>query len=406
MKILVINQYFYPDIAATSQIITDLSVELTKIFDLTVLCGKPSYNPADSPKIKFFKLYNFKNCKVIRVWNTSYSRKSLKGRITNYFTFMFSGMLASLLLRGYHLTFSMTDPPFAGFISYINYKLKKIPYIITLQDIHPDIELHTALLKKYIITKTWIKLNKLIFNNSKKIIVLGNSMKNYLIKEYEVPSDKIVIIPNYINDEEVVPQAKMNKFLQDKEFKNCFIVMHSGNIGLNQDLHIVIEAAKLLSIYSDIAFIFIGDGASKEELVKRTKNYNLKNVYFLQYQPKEELSYSLSSADIHLITLASGLTNYIFPSKLYAIMAVGKPSIACIDNESDVAQIIKEAKCGIHIEPHNANKLAETILYLYNNRDLLSEMGKNARSYLEKYLRRKYVIDKYVNLIKSLQEKL
>lgn len=405
MKILVINQYFYPDIAATSQIITDLSIELSKNFDLTVLCGKPSYNPVDAPEVKIFKLYNFKNCKVIRVWNTSYPRKSLWGRITNYLTFMFFGTLVSLLLKGHHLTFSMTDPPLAGLISYINYKLKKIPYIITLQDIHPDIELHTALLKKNIVTKIWIKLNKLIFNNSQKIIVLGNSMKNYMINKYKIPSDKIAIIPNYINDEEVTPQPKINKFLQDKQFQNSFIVMHSGNIGLNQDLHIVIEAAKLLINYKDIAFVFIGDGASKEELIKKAKKYNLQNVYFLPYQPKEELSFSLSSADIHLITLASGLTNYIFPSKLYGIMATGKPFIACLDSESDVIQIIDESRCGIHIEPNDANKLAEAILHLYGNRHLLSEMGQNARLYLEKYLRRKHVIEKYVNLIKSLQEK-
>lgn len=405
MKILVINQYFYPDIAATSQIITDLSNELSKNFDLTVLCGKPSYNPVDAPAVKIFKFYNFKSCKVIRVWNTSYPRKSIMGRITNYFTFMFFGILVSLLLKGHHLTFSMTDPPFAGLISYINYKLKKIPYIITLQDIHPDIELHTALLKKNIVTKIWIKLNKLIFNNSQKIIVLGNSMKNYMINKYKIPSDKIAIIPNYINDEEVTPQPKINKFLQDKQFQNSFIVMHSGNIGLNQDLHIVIEAAKLLINYKDIAFVFIGDGASKEELIKKAKKYNLQNVYFLPYQPKEELSFSLSSADIHLITLASGLTNYIFPSKLYGIMATGKPFIACLDSESDVIQIIDESRCGIHIEPNDANKLAEAILHLYGNRHLLSEMGQNARLYLEKYLRRKHVIEKYVNLIKSLQEK-
>ncbi len=398
MDVLIINQYFYPDISATSQILTDLSIELTKYFDITVLCGKPTYNPVSTCDIKIFKLQDYNKCKIIRTWNTCFSRKSFLGRITNYLTFMFFGIILSLFFKKRDLIFTMTDPPFVAFIAYINYKLKRIPYIITLQDIHPDIELHTNLIKKNIFTNLWIKINKTVFNNSKKIIVLGNTMKNYLINKYNLPFEKIIIIPNYINDETIVPQPKKNKFLQDKEFKDNFIVMHSGNLGLNQDLHIIIEVANLLSAYKDIVFVLIGDGALKEQLTAKVKSYNLNNVYFLPYQSKEDLSYSLSAADVHLITLAEGLTNYIFPSKLYGIMAVGRPIIACIDEKSDIDQIINEAKCGISIKPNNPYRFAEAIIELYQNQQKLIVMGNNARVYLEKYLRRRYVIEKYRDL--------
>jgi glycosyltransferase involved in cell wall biosynthesis len=399
MRVLVINQYFYPDIAATSQILTDLCIELNKDFDVSILCGRPSYNPIEHSKYKIFRLYYYNNCKILRVWNSSFSRKTFGGRITNYFTFMLFAMFTSLFMKKRDVIFSMTDPPFVGFIAYIINKLKKIPYVLTLQDVHPDIELYTGLLRKNLVINIWKKVNKLIFDNAEKIVVLGSSMKNYIMNEYNIAAEKIEIIHNYIDDEIITPQPKRNKFLLDKEFKDKFIVMHSGNMGLNQNLHIIIESAKILSYNKDIAFVFIGDGASKNLLVSKANSYGLRNIYFLPYQPKEELPYSLSAADIHLITLTAGLTNYIFPSKLYGIMAVGRPIIACIDKDSDIDKIINEAKCGICIEPNNPERLADAILKLYNKKEMLIEMGNNARSYLEKNFRRIESIRRYKELL-------
>lgn len=405
LSLLVINQYFYPDISATSQIITELCVELSKHYEVKVLCGKPSYNPVEPLKEKLFAFYDFRGCKVKRVWNASYSRKTLQGRIFNYLTFMFFGCIEGLALKRVNIALAMTDPPFAGFISYLIRKLRGIPYIITLQDLHPDIEIITNLLPKNIFVKLWIRLNNIMFRNAEHVVVLGNKIREYLIHHYGLPPEKVVVIPNFSDDDNIHPQPRMNKFIMDKEFKNKFIIVHSGNMGLNQELPVIIEAGKLLKGNKELVFVMIGDGAMKAALVTMVEQYGLDNVYFLPYQKKEELSYSLSAADIHIVTLQQGLSNFIVPSKTYGIMAAGKPIIACIDADSDVAGMVREAQCGIVIEPGDPKKLADAIQQLFNGREKLVELGNNARRYLDKKLRKAYVIEAYRKLLSDYKER-
>lgn len=405
LTLVVINQYFYPDISATSQIITELCVALSKYYEVRVLCGKPSYNPVEPLKEKLFAFYDFRGCKVKRVWNASYSRKTFKGRILNYLTFMIFGCAEGLALKRVNVALAMTDPPFAGFIAYLMHKLRGIPYIIVLQDLHPDIEIMTGLLKKNIFIKLWIQFNHLILRNAEHVVVLGGKIKRYLVHHYMLPLEKIEIIPNFSDDENIRPQSRMNKFIIDKEFKNKFIIVHSGNMGLNQDLPIIIEAANIVKENKDLVFVMIGDGAMKEELISNKKKYGLDNVYFLPYQKKEELSYSLSAADVHLVTLQKDLSSFIVPSKTYGIMAAGRPIIACIDADSDVAAMVREAQCGIVIDPGNPQKLADAIQQLFNERDKIVQLGNSARRYLDENLRKEYVIEAYRKLLSGYQKR-
>lgn len=404
MRILIINQYFYPDISATSQIITELAVGLSKYFEIEILCGKPSYNPIESTKINLFKFYKYRGCKVLRVWNTTFERKSFIGRILNYLTYIFFAVFTIIFLKRVKICIAMTDPPFAGFIALVLKKIKSIPYIVNIRDLHPDIELTTGLLKNNFFTYLWKKLNFSIFKNALLIIVLGEKIKKYLIHQYKIAESKILVIPDFSEDEIIRPIEKNNKFLRDKEFKDKFIIMHSGNMGLNQDLPIIIEAANILKEHRDLAFVLIGDGAMKNELMLLAEKYELKNVYFLPYQKKEDLIYSLTAADVHLVTLKKELSNFILPSKIYGIMAAGKPMIACIDEDSDVATIIKQCKCGIIVNPGNPSLLAEAILKLYGcqSNELLL-MGQNARRWLELHFKKEFVINSYKNLISKIK---
>jgi len=406
MAVLVINQYFYPDISATSQIITELCVQLSNHMDVKVLCGKPSYNPVAPLQEKLFKFYTFKGCKVIRVWNTSYSRKTFKGRILNYFTFIFFGCMEALTIKRVSVALAMTDPPFAGFIAYLMRILRGIPYIINMQDLHPDIEIQTGLLKKNILVKGWIGLNNLIFKKAECIVVLGHKIKDYLINVYKLPAEKVIVIPDFSDDESVTPHPKMNKFLADKEFNNKFIIVHSGNMGLNQDLPVIIETANILKEQNELAFVLIGDGAMQATLVSMVAQYGLKNVYFLPYQLKEDLSYSLSAADVHLITLSKGLSSFILPSKTFGIMAAGRPILACIDTDSDVARMVREAKCGMVIEPGDSQTMADAIMKMYNEKDTLAELGSNARQYLELKLKKEFVVEQYRALLCKYEYKI
>jgi glycosyltransferase involved in cell wall biosynthesis len=176
--------------------------------------------------------------------------------------------------------------------------------------------------------------------------------------------------------------------------------MHSGNVGLSQDLDTLLEAAAILQS-EPVLFVIVGDGASKTRLEQRAIDLGLTNVRFLPYQDKADLSESLGAADVHVVTLMKGLTGYIVPSKVYGILAAGKPFIAAVDEWSEPALIAKEHSCGLRVEPGDAVALAKAVLDLRDRADR-AEMGTRARVALEQRFDRPIAVAKYSELLQSL----
>jgi glycosyltransferase involved in cell wall biosynthesis len=176
--------------------------------------------------------------------------------------------------------------------------------------------------------------------------------------------------------------------------------MHSGNVGLSQDLGTLIAAADLLRNESEIVFAIVGEGASKAALVADVGRRGLTNVEFLPYQPKEDLADSLGAADLHVVGLKPGLAGYIVPSKVYGILAAGRPYVAAVEMGAEPALIAEEHACGLRIEPSDPDALAAAI------RDMrggpLEEMGTNARKALEERFDRPVATGAYRQLLERV----
>jgi colanic acid biosynthesis glycosyl transferase WcaI len=153
--------------------------------------------------------------------------------------------------------------------------------------------------------------------------------------------------------------------------------MHSGNIGLSQDLEALIEAAERLRHVPDIVVVLVGDGVKKAALEEQARD--LPNVRFLPFQPKEGLHESFASADVFVVSLKTGMAGYIVPSKLYGILAAGRPYVAGVEGSSEVASITRSHDCGLVVSPGKASELADAVLKLYHDRALARQMGENAR---------------------------
>jgi len=175
--------------------------------------------------------------------------------------------------------------------------------------------------------------------------------------------------------------------------------MYSGNMGLSQDLENTIKAADLLKEKKDILFVLIGEGAYKERLIDLSDFLGLKNVKFLTYQNKQDLKFTLGAAHIHLIPMIKGLGGIIVPSKVYGVMAAGRPYIAALDKESEVYKITEEFNCGISINPSNVEELKNGILWAYNHQPEIEDMGRNGRRALEKYYSREICTQKFKQVI-------
>jgi len=178
--------------------------------------------------------------------------------------------------------------------------------------------------------------------------------------------------------------------------------MHSGNVGLSQDLDTLLDAAAILQD-EPVVFVIVGDGASKSRLEQRGVDLGLMNLRFLPYQDKGDLSESLGAADVHIVTLKRGLAGYIVPSKVYGILAAGKPFIAAVDDWSEPALIIREHACGLRIEPGDPDALAKAVLELRDHTDT-AQMGARARSALEERFDRGIAVARYLELLESTLE--
>jgi glycosyltransferase involved in cell wall biosynthesis len=193
----------------------------------------------------------------------------------------------------------------------------------------------------------------------------------------------------------LTPQPRANDWARENGLVNKFVVMHSGNIGHAQDLNALVRAATFLRDLEDLAIVIIGTGARHAELLALAERLQVDAVRFLPYQSREVLSDSLSAADLHIVGLARGLSGYVVPSRLYGVMAVGRPVLAAAEPTSETAQLVQSVGCGIVVPPGRPELLTETIRKAYNGEYDLVEMGARARRFAVDEADRTIAISRY-----------
>jgi colanic acid biosynthesis glycosyl transferase WcaI len=204
-------------------------------------------------------------------------------------------------------------------------------------------------------------------------------MREKLILGKGADPGKVVVIPDWADCSEIRPGPKRNPFSLAHGLADKFVVMHSGNIGLSQGLEVLVQAAMFLKEFSDIKIVFIGEGVKRHVLEGQVKALRLQNVIFLPYQPKDSLTDSFASADIFVISLKRGLAGYIVPSKLYGILAAGRPHVAAVEEACEVGVVARTDRCGLLAKPQDPQDLAEKILVLYHDPAMRQRLGDNAR---------------------------
>jgi len=387
MHIVFFNRSFYPDISATGQLLAELCEDLVKDYncDVMVITSMPltvehTYNPNNlcNSGISIFKRDDFKKINILRVRGTTFSPKYFLGRIFNYLTYFLLSFIASFKLKKPDLVVTLTDPPIISLIGlWVSFRFN-IPLIISVRDIFPEAARGLEVAQNKIINFFLDCINRFCLKSASHIVTLGKLMHR-IIKEKGINQDKVSVIPDWADSSKIFPVSKENTFSLTHNLADSFVIMYSGNLGASSGLETVIGSARSLKDYKDIVFVFIGEGIIKDKLIEFVKGYSLENVKFLPYQSKDMLSYSFSSADVFVIPLKKALTGYSVPSKIYGILASGRPYIACMDEESEIAEITKEFECGLLAKPEDPIDLTKKIILLYDNKELRQKMGENAR---------------------------
>ncbi|WP_195695123.1 glycosyltransferase family 4 protein [Priestia megaterium] len=401
-KIAFVINYFYPDFASTGQLLTELCLDLQNDFDITVIAAQPGYAGEDTQKTKLFEEDYLENIKVIRISLPKVDKTSKVSRMKYIFSYFMLANLALWKEKGVAAIYTISQPPvLGGLIGTIGKFLKRSKHIYNIQDFNPEQAAAVSYTNKQSIFKLAKKIDMLSCSYSDCVIVVGNDMSETLKKRFDnktVPNH--VVINNWTNEDEILPLDKkdvhIQEFLKENDLQNKFIIMYSGNIGLYYDLENIIKVTEHFKRYEDLAFVFIGEGAVKQKMQSFVEEKEINNVHFLPYQPKEFIKYSLNAADVHLVVNQKGIKGVSVPSKIYGVMAAGKPILGVLEQDSEAQMLIEKSQCGVVVEPQDYQGITEQIEYLYKlEKEKLLNLGFNGRDYLDQHLKREISINKY-----------
>ena len=275
-----------------------------------------------------------------------------------------------------------------------------MPLVVVTHDVFPEIAVELGRLRNPLLVTVLDRTVRFGMRRADRVVAIGETMRKRLVSKGVRP-DRIRVIPNWTDTEALTPRPRDNDWARERELTNRFVVMHSGNVGHAQDLDSLVHAATFLRDLERLRLVVIGSGARHAELVALAARLGV-DILFLPYQPRDRLAESLSSADVHVVGLARGLSGFVVPSRLYGILSVGRPVIAAAEEDSETAQIVEGTGCGVVVPPGRPELLANAIRSAYEGEHDLGEMGRRAREYALAEADRTVAIGRYRLLLKEL----
>ena len=414
MRLTILNQFFYPDHSATSQLMTALAEALAQHnVTVTALASRGSYNggPAFAPR----EVY--RGVKIERVWATSFGKQHLWGRLSDYVTFYlgaFWKLLTLPLPKGEDaVVMALTTPPLIGLVALVVGHWRGMRFITLQQDLYPDVAVALgALPADGLLTRLLERLTRVMLRRADRIIVLSECMlERVTAKLGEAAVARIDVIHNWADGAEIVPltaESEKARFFAERNLSDLsdkFVVLFSGNLGLVNEFATVLEAARLLRHRRDIAFVFVGAGARGAEINSFVSQHRLENVIRLPYQARAELNRTLGASDVLLITLGDGLAGLSVPSKAYSNLAAGRPLLFVGDRRSSTATLINQHGCGAALANGASALLAETIVAWAADKPLVAAMGLRARALFEQRYNQPHAVKAYLRSLAKCCER-
>lgn len=405
LKVLILNQFFPPDFAATGQLIEELAQQLAKQeLKIDVFTGQPGYafKQDFAPAREQSEGILIRRSRMSHIWLRRIRGKAASGIIFCLRSFLY--LFKTCFLRSqrqYDVVLVTTAPPFMPMIAYLANRFLGIPYVCVLYDLYPDIATQLGVISpNHWLARLWHRLNQSIWTHAQQIIVLSDSMKQRVMANCPtLVANNISVIHSWADPEHIQPRPKHNNwFARQHELVNRFTVLYSGNMGRCHDVETIVEAMQHLK-HEPIQFMFIGGGAKQPVLEQQVAELGLANVRFLPYQSKEDLPYSLTACDLALVSVSEDMGELVAPSKLYSALASGRPIAAICSPKSYLNPLIATADCGATFENGQGKKLAEYIAYLNSDRIMAERLGAKGRRYMETHFTPTKIATEYAQVL-------
>jgi glycosyltransferase involved in cell wall biosynthesis len=394
-RILVLNQYYWPGVEATAQLLAQLCEALARDYDVTVVTGHLRGHDLPPEETR-------NGVRIVRTRSTAYDRTQLHLRAANYASYLGDSALTALRGERPDLVICMTDPPVVGDVGLAVARRFGVPLLVISQDVFPEIAERIKRFEQPLVLGMLRRLVALYLRRADRVVAIGETMKRRL-EEKGAPPDRVVVIPNWVDTTELTPQPRANEWSAAHGLDGRFVVMHSGNIGHAQDLDTLVRAATFLRDLEDVRIVVIGFGARHGEVTRLAQQLEVTGtVKFFGYQPRELLPLSLASGDLHYVGLARGLAGYVVPSRVYGILAAGRPVLVSADEESETVRLVEDAGCGVVLPPGRPELVAGVIRDVVEGRRSLEGMGERGRAWVAREADRAVAFGRYRELVAEL----
>lgn len=383
-KVVIVNQYYLPDIAATGQLLHQLASELVRCgLDVHVLTAPPSYGPRET-RVACPAREVRAGVSIRRVWIPRLSKDRFSGRLLGLVTFLSQVGGRTLVGRGDELYVYVTNPPFLGIVASLISLVRRHRYAILLHDAYPEIAVRVGTIRAGgVIERVWRRLNRIAYRRAVFTVVLCKATRKLICNRYGISGERVHVIHNWADGRTLQPKPKNeSRFALEHDLLAPFTLLYSGNIGLIYDFEGILEAADALRD-ERFRLVFIGSGGKRAWLEQQVRTRRLDNVRLFPYQPLERLSETLNACDASLVTIAKGVEGLSFPSKFYAALAVGKPVLALSEPDSELRALVESYDAGCWADIGDGVAVATRVREMMSSPEHCAVQGANARRLFE-----------------------
>ena len=398
MKILLLNLYYPPDTSATAKMAHTVVQTVCILHPVTVLCGRPSYDSTERRPWRPYQTENVDLVRIIRAGSTAFPRFNMKKRLMNYLSYVALAVPRALSLDC-DVVLAMTDPPFQGIVGAFVAMLKRKPYVYNIRDLYPDMAVGGDIVRRSLLAHAWEKLDRWALRRAQRVVVLGEDMRARIIAKGVEPSQIVVIR----DGAEILPPNTPLPPPDPQVVRTIrggfsFVLLHAGNLGFYGAWNTLVTAARKLS-NEGVGLVFVGSGAQRPAVEAAAAGSN--NIRFLDYFPYGKIHSVLAAADAHVITIKHGLEGAVVPSKMYGILAAGKPIVAVAPKETDVVSLGMKHGFAVAADPDKPAELVNVVRGLMADVKKVRSMGEAARAAAPAY-DRAAELQKYLKLFDEL----
>lgn len=392
----VVSELYYPERTSTGHFLTGIAEGLASRFRVNVLCAQPTYSARGTvaPRREVHNGVSIHRCR-----STALDKNVLAFRIVNIATMTASMLFAALTgIRRGDLVLVVTNPPLLPYIMLFAAKLRGARTVLLVHDVYPEVLVATGMISRQsFLASLGQSASRFLLREVDRVVAIGRDMRDILLRRGESLRRKIDIIPNWGDTDTVVPHnPDASRLLASLGLTSTFVVQYLGNMGRTHPLDLLLDAASLLASDGETHFIFCGEGARRRSLERRIEREQPANVTLLPPCSSEDLPAHLGACDMSVIALIPDMSGNSVPSRLYNVMAAGKPILAISEPDSELCRVVLEEDIGWTLPATaSAEDIASVIREASADRSRLEQMGRRARRAAEARYSRAHVVESF-----------